>query len=362
METFFFIILGIIGAAIAAKLSQPVEPNRRQQYRQEAWQKFAKDCELKLKSKNIFNEDIRARGIYRGYNLEVFTSTRHIPGKHPNRKISRTYTNLKFGNPDFTLQEREAQLAVWDNVFLESRLLETRDDLIGALIPKGLIHHARRQAYLGFKEGLIHYQYKEFEAKSKYLKRLADMLADMADNIPKVICLGGEVVPILQKMVDEKDKFAGLAVYLLQEIAAQSALLKPDEGDLFCPHCLLHYRTLPIKLPWQVDPMYYACPQCHQNRTYFEGEVVAVLNEGMAENRVQRENQLLLNWFAHKVLFDFNAIHIQRATDKDVEQFVVAIGNDTDEERRGRYDKMRCTIATDCNLSENTRRVLAEVD
>jgi hypothetical protein len=72
-----------------------------------------------------------------------------------------------------------------------------------------------------------------------------------------------------------------------------------------------------------------------------------------------QDGLLQVNWLARQALFDFDQIEIIRATDEDVERFTVQAGNDTDAFRRPGYALMRCLIAPDCRLSENTLRIWA---
>lgn len=65
-----------------------------------------------------------------------------------------------------------------------------------------------------------------------------------------------------------------------------------------------------------------------------------------------------INWLARRALFDFDWVEIVQATDEDVERFAMQVGNDTDPFRRPRYPNMHCVIGPDCNLSENTLRIL----
>lgn len=51
-------------------------------------------------------------------------------------------------------------------------------------------------------------------------------------------------------------------------------------------------------------------------------------------------------------------MEIIQATDEDVERFAIQVGNDTDSSRQGNYAKMPYTLNKDCQLSENTKRVL----
>ncbi len=78
----------------------------------------------------------------------------------------------------------------------------------------------------------------------------------------------------------------------------------------------------------------------------------------MDTERVQQDGTWRVNWLARRTLFDFDEIEIVRATDEDVERFVVQAGNDTDEFRQSRYREMSCKIVLDCRLSGNTLRIL----
>jgi hypothetical protein len=65
-----------------------------------------------------------------------------------------------------------------------------------------------------------------------------------------------------------------------------------------------------------------------------------------------------VNWSAKRRLFDFDRVEIIQTTDEDVERFAMQVGNDTDPVRQSRYAQMQCHIAPDCQLSENSLRVL----
>ncbi len=58
------------------------------------------------------------------------------------------------------------------------------------------------------------------------------------------------------------------------------------------------------------------------------------------------------------VKFDRQGIEIIDATDKQIEQFAIQAGNDTDPYRQPRYKKLTCQIAAESRLTENTIRIL----
>ena len=99
----------------------------------------------------------------------------------------------------------------------------------------------------------------------------------------------------------------------------------------------------------------------HQRQQRFR-EVVAVLDVGWTvETQNQEENLLRVNWLQRQELFDFDWVEIIQATDEDVEDFAMQVGNDTDDWRTSRYRQMRCLISADCKLSENTMRILRDL-
>ncbi|MCP4397865.1 MAG: hypothetical protein GY801_11285 [bacterium] len=105
---------------------------------------------------------------------------------------------------------------------------------------------------------------------------------------------------------------------------------------------------------------YYGCRICGQSLKFFDcpDEIVAVLDSRMDAEQSQQDRTLRVNWLARRALFDFAEVEIVRASDEDVERFAVQVGNDTDDFRRSRYREMSCTIDPDCDLSENTLRIL----
>jgi len=99
----------------------------------------------------------------------------------------------------------------------------------------------------------------------------------------------------------------------------------------------------------------------HQQRQRFR-TVIAVLDSGWAgETRRVNHDRQRVNCLNRPQLFDFDWIEIKQATDEDVERFVARLGNDTDPWRQSRYPQMRVTVSPDCNLSDNTVRVLRDM-
>ena len=78
----------------------------------------------------------------------------------------------------------------------------------------------------------------------------------------------------------------------------------------------------------------------------------------MDYNPIQTGGVLRANWSAHKAPFDFDAVEIVQTTDEQIERFVVQIGNDTRPGRQARLKTIPCRIAPNCDLSENSLRIL----
>jgi hypothetical protein len=78
----------------------------------------------------------------------------------------------------------------------------------------------------------------------------------------------------------------------------------------------------------------------------------------MSGEPVEKDGVVVVNWLVRRELFDFSGVYINQASDEEVERFAVQIGNDTDEWRRRTYAQMRCLVATEAHLSENTLRIL----
>jgi len=73
-----------------------------------------------------------------------------------------------------------------------------------------------------------------------------------------------------------------------------------------------------------------------------------------------QDNILRVNWLIERNLFDFQAVEIVQASDEDIEQFANQVSNDTNSTRQPYYRRMRCYIASGCNISENTLKILRQ--
>ncbi len=149
----------------------------------------------------------------------------------------------------------------------------------------------------------------------------------------------------------------------IQHIAERTnILIQPNINSLLCKKCLvfctLHQANLPSSFSKTAKVKYYGCRLCKQSRDFMEGRPVSLLDNRMMEKLSLQDNEIQLNWLMEKKMFDFHEIRIIQASDKEVEEFVMQVGNDTDEFRRPRYKKMPCIVSSDCHLSANTMRLL----
>jgi hypothetical protein len=150
------------------------------------------------------------------------------------------------------------------------------------------------------------------------------------------------------------------AAWILRSIETETATrLYPRLAHrLVCTRCLVSCRAHWAPLPGMLPIVYYGCSSCGQSREFWDGSIVAALDEEMEAKTGFDKEVMYVNWLARREIFDFDRVEIIQATDEDVERFAVQMGNDTDEERQARYEQMHCLISSGCQLSENTLRIL----
>ena len=188
---------------------------------------------------------------------------------------------------------------------------------------------------------------------------------------------GGEIVrPLIREINRAKyesvtrnlETFIHNAIWVMTQIAGE---IKKGDQHKWCSRCLAHCRwdeaiiemVIPKTFSWEKINRtfnYYGCRICGNSREVFQfqGEMVAVLNNAMDEEQLQTGQSLRINWLKRRSVFDFDRVEIIKTDDEQVERFAVHVGNDNDSWRRPRYKEMRCQVASDCNLSENTLRIL----
>lgn len=205
------------------------------------------------------------------------------------------------------------------------------------------------------------YEQAEVETDSACLQVVFDTLYNLSEAWSQIIALGGEVIPILQASAGDPNHPArSVAAQLIQAIAPTTVHLhQQGEARLVCPRCLRRCTVHEVKISWLSSIVYYGCRGCHQSKDFLTIEtVIAVLDEQAGSEPVQQGVALTVNWLARQSLFDFDSVAIVRATDEQVERFVVEVGNDTDPTRQALYRTMRCVVSPNCRLADNTMRIL----
>lgn len=173
---------------------------------------------------------------------------------------------------------------------------------------------------------------------------------------------GGEAIAALEPVANRiTSPLRKTAIHLLKATALETETqLARRAGRLLCPHCLAFFGPHQIIVD-EAGLTYYGCRLCGQSRQFWEGQVIAVLDETMGDSPQPQTGGVRVNWLARRQLFDFHAIEIIRASDEDVERFAVQVGNDTDPARQARYRQMTCYLDPACRLSANSQRVLARI-
>ncbi|MDX1522123.1 MAG: hypothetical protein R3264_10885, partial [Anaerolineae bacterium] len=178
----------------------------------------------------------------------------------------------------------------------------------------------------------------------------------------RLVDWGGEAIPALKDFtVAYVDSTNQTATWLLESIAFETEQrLAAQAHQLVCPTCMSLCDRVNVPIEAGVTITYYGCRACGQSRTFREKrwEIVAVLDAGMAEPRLEQESQIRESWLARRTLFDFDRVEIIAASDEDVERFAVQVGNDLDNHRSPRYEQMVCQVAAEAKLSKNTLRIL----
>ncbi|MEM7028785.1 MAG: hypothetical protein AAF629_04270 [Chloroflexota bacterium] len=188
------------------------------------------------------------------------------------------------------------------------------------------------------------------------LNRFANLLS----AYPQIIVSGGDAITTLQPIAqDSRGSLSGLAHQLISDICQTTHHLRSKVTDCYCRRCLARFQShVGVSRRFQ-KMVYYGCRICQQSNDYFIApEIITVLDRGMNASFIEGEGALRVHWLASKRLHDFDQVEVIQATDKEVEQFAMMLGNDTDSVRRTQYAQAVCTISPDCDLSENTIRIL----
>jgi hypothetical protein len=145
--------------------------------------------------------------------------------------------------------------------------------------------------------------------------------------------------------------------------ALESIVEALDFGQLFCRRCLARFGQQEHHLKGVGTVSIPVCRLCRRaaHAMLDVEEVVAVLDTEMGLELSFAHAVIRASYLGHNAPFDFDRVEIARAGDYEVERFCVQVGNDADPFRRGRYRQMRCLVSEECNLSENTMRILGSM-
>lgn len=197
----------------------------------------------------------------------------------------------------------------------------------------------------------------------KLFQEMLDPLCQLGHNYRNLLRIGGATVPTLARIVTKYPKLSKLSRQLLFDIGTKTTnQLGSRVSNLLCSYCLTRFQSQNANIPGLLEDIntpYIGCRICHQSQSYIECEkVVALLDHKINRKQLLQGRVFHVNWLKRRTSFDFDWVEIVQATDEDVERFAVQVGNDTDSIRVLRYRKMSCFVSPNCQLSENTMRIL----
>jgi len=180
----------------------------------------------------------------------------------------------------------------------------------------------------------------------------------------EVCKIGGEVVDSLL----QAEPFKTVIWQIIKDISDKTTQrIKPITSLLLCKKCLTFCSSHKVKPPFSFSSdlsllltgtEYYGCRLCRQSRDFYEGRTIAILDNLITEKQIAPPNNILVNWLIYPKPFDFHEVRIIHASDREVEEFVMQVGNDMDKFRQPRYKEMLCIISSNCKLSANTLNLL----
>jgi hypothetical protein len=206
----------------------------------------------------------------------------------------------------------------------------------------------------------IYYEQLGIETNLAYLKFLFELLRQLIEANAKILAWGVSAIPALHEMGElEFEYLERLRLQLLVAIQNETKeRLSGQPSQWWCCDCRVR-QVGQIKL--QIDSSlyyYYGCQVCGQSQNFFGGRVVAVLDQQMEVNQVVQDKLIQINWLKYRTMFDFDEVQVLRADDEAVERLAIQIGNDTDPNRKAQLQTITCKVAPDCQLSENTWKIL----
>ena len=309
---------------------------------QHPWAAVAKAYNLQFKSYplDLLERVSRLVGYHRGYYLQL------------EYRSSSNLTRLILSVEDEALRLDHA---------IDIQRPITEAVMLKLIAPAGLPEALKgniRSFYNGFE---FYYEQSGQETETDYLQTLLDLVCDIADAYPKIVALGGETIPALQRLASRRPWLQVVITQWVETIGRETKeRLSTQAAQLLCPQCFVY--CAPHQVPLQVGPSitYYGCRNCGQSNKFldFKGQIVAVLDDKTDVTQWFQNDRLYINWSRHRQQFDFDEVEIMWATDEDVERFVVQAGNVTDPERQSGYKQMGCVVSSESRLPANAMHIL----
>jgi len=162
------------------------------------------------------------------------------------------------------------------------------------------------------------------------LQAICDQMANMIEIYPRICKMGGRFVDAVLQTTSVKP-FTWQIIKSVSHETAQR--IKAKSSLLLCKKCYAFCSSYRVRPPFDVSlftTKYYGCRICRQSREFFQGRSVALLNNRMTGSVSVGKNEIRMNWLALCKPFDFHEVRILQASDKEVEEFVMQAGNDTD--------------------------------
>jgi HEAT repeat protein len=148
-----------------------------------------------------------------------------------------------------------------------------------------------------------------------------------------------------------------------ESLRTLSAALEPRVPAMLCGTCLTRFAMRPAPGRLGAGLRMPVCRRCGKASEAIAGVpvVIAVLDSDMEADRQLAPLALHVNCLRHAELFDFDEVHVGRATEEEIERFCVRLGNDLDGQRRVRYRGMRAAVRPAAALSVRARHMLSDV-
>lgn len=330
--------VGLGGVVIIVGLLMGWDYLNQEKKLRSAWEEFALLHDLTVMTFGMF-PGTEVTGTYRGYRLRLENS------RKPQYRSSLPSTRLTIVLNDTLLGNGGSRI---DPFSLDEALIKLQENAFDRRGELMVIPYGPRMVY----------EQLGTEIDPARLQLLFDSLIDLAEAYPRLVTVGGELVPYLEEIWAERVEFRPFVTQLAQTIGRETkARLAAQASQLYCEACVTWCAVHKAYLNWHVT--YYGCRTCQQSCDFFYIErVIVVLDRHMADEVRLENDTLRVSWFAQGELFDFDSVEIIAASDEEVERFAVRVGNDTEPWRQPRYRQMRCVVHPSSGLSENTLKIL----